>query len=105
MSIENNKHDFERSLSELDSVILKINDQISAPDYDSLESVSAEYNGHYKDDIESLISELENVSSDLEDVKNELSESNNRLNELENEVDSLNETVIELNQEIEDSNI
>jgi len=99
MSFDTNRKDFERALAELETTLSNIHHEISASDYDAIESVISEYNGHYKSDIEENVNTLSELEDSLEQSKAEVQDlqaenysMDTKIDQLESEVEILNNT-------------
>lgn len=89
MSLDGNKKDFENALNELETTLSNIHHEISAFDYDVIETVINEYNGHYKSDIQELVDNVENISYTLEESKLEAPELQSALGDMEAKINEL----------------
>ncbi len=68
MVYEQNKNDFEKRLSDLETIYLDLEEEIPSPLFSAIEDLMSEYNGHFKDDIEQLATDLESANDKLDEL-------------------------------------
>lgn len=101
MSLDGNRKDFENALKELETTLSNIHHEISASDYDVIESVISEYNGHYIKDIDDVIDKLSNVEDSLENTEIEVQELQAQIYSMDTKIDQLEYEVENLNKNTE----
>ena len=69
MSIDSNKSDFEKALSEMSDTIEKLDWCVDEDLMNTLKDVVNEYDNHYKSDIEELMGKVESLDSELEEMR------------------------------------
>lgn len=68
MAYEQNKNDFEKRLSDLETIYLDLEEEIPSSVFSAIDDLMSEYNGHFKDDIEQLATDLESANDKLDEL-------------------------------------
>jgi chromosome segregation ATPase len=68
MAYDQNKSDFENALENLEKELDSLEAEIPENLYSAITSVVEEYNGHLKDDIEQLSTDLESANDKLDEL-------------------------------------
>ncbi len=101
MNLDVNKKDFESALDALEITLGNIHHEISASDYDAIESVISEYNGHYKSDIGEMVDNVSALEDSLERTEIEVQELQAQIYDMEIKIDQLESDVENLNENTE----